>query len=200
MASQQLEAPPPARLHLATVLVAPYQQLRVLATCGFSAQGTVEVTLTHVHGEAAVAPLDQFTLVPNSSVDRLYTVPGVVLAVSAGPTGDAPTDVDVVIWGYRIGDGAPPSDPIVPPVLSGTLVVNVVLDDGSGGPGPSAGPNVEIRLDGVTMGFTGADGSFTIVRTASEYSVEAVDPSGKTGAIAVSILPEQTTETTLVIS
>jgi hypothetical protein len=160
----------------------------------------VQVRLTHIEGEAAVEDLDQIVLVPGSKINQVYDVPGVVLGVSASAISDAPTNVDVYIWGFRAGQGVPPSHPEVPTKTKGTLTVQAVLDDGTGGPGSSAGPGVEVRLDGVVMGTTDADGSLTLERTAGEYSLEAIHPDGATGSIVVTIAGGETTDVTVILS
>lgn len=198
--NQHLEEPPPARLNLASVLVSPYEQIRVVALCRSASQGAVEVVLTHIEGEAAVAPLDRYVLVPGAQTSRVYAVPGVILGVDAAPTADAPTDLDVMIWGFRVGEGYPAIQPLVPPKATATLVVHVFLDDGTGQRGASAGAGVEIRLDGVVIGTTDDTGSLTLGRTEGEYTVEAQAPSGATASVSTTITGGQTTDVDLVLS
>src|SRR3712207_4711535 len=124
--SQSLPAPPPSSVLLASVLVSPYQSIRVLADCRSSGSGPAIVTLTHLEGEGAPGVLDQFTLTPGASVNQVYAVPGAILGVSAAPAGDADTSVDVYIWGYRIDPEGVPPEPNVPGKVDGTLIVHVV--------------------------------------------------------------------------
>lgn len=168
----------------------------MLSFCRSASVGNVIVTLTHVEGEAAVAALDRFTLSPGATINQVYPVPGVVLAVSAEAVSDAPTAVDVLIWGYRnSAEGSPPLNPDVPSKVDGTLIVHVVGNDGA-----PAGASVEITLDGVHMGLTGDDGSLTIMRLESEYRVEARHPDGRSGAVSMSIVGGQTTEVTITLT
>lgn len=193
--SQGLPAPPPASVRLASVLVAPYEKIRVLADCHFTGPGSVIVTLVHQEGEGAPGILDQFTLTPGASLNQLYEVPGVTLGVSAAPAGDADTNVAVYIWGYRVdADGAPP-DPNVPTKLEGTLVVRVLESDGS-----AAGADIEILFDDVTLGVTEADGSLSVTRIESEYTVVARHPDGRTSEPVVAfIVGDETNEVTLTL-
>jgi hypothetical protein len=198
-ATQHLEAPPPARLNLALVQVAPYQHIRLLAFCRAAAAGPVEVILTHVEGEAAVAPLDRYVLPPGGQVNEVYPVPGVLLSVDAGPTADTESDVDVVIWGFRSGEGYAAVQPAVAPKILGTLEVEVFLDDGSGTPGAAAGAGVTITLDGTFMGTTDDAGTLTFDRTEGEYLVAAEGAPGQVGELVVAIVGGQVTQVALVL-
>jgi hypothetical protein len=194
-AGQRMPAPPPAQVSLGTVLVAPYQSIRVLAACGFDAAGPVIVTLMHLEGEFALAPLDEFTLTPLSEHNQVYAVPGVILGVSARAAGDADTNVDVYIWGYRIDAEGGVLDPNVAPKADGTLVVHVVEEGGA-----AAGANIEVIFDDVTLGTTGADGSATITRIESEYALMARHPDGRTSEpVSVSIVGDETNEVTVTL-
>ena len=192
---QSLPAPPPSSVSLASVLVAPYQSIRVLADCRYYGPGSVIVTLTHLEGEGAPGVLDRFTLTPGASVNQVYEVPGVTLGVSAAPAADADTNVDVYIWGYRIDtDGVPP-DPNVPGKADGTVVVHVEESDGS-----AAGADIEIIFDDVTLGVTEADGSLSVTRIASEYTVTARHPDGRTSEpVGVVIVGDETNDVTITL-
>jgi len=198
-ASQHLEAPPPARLTLASVQVSAYQQIRVLAFCRGVAEGPVEVVLTHVEGEAAVAPLDRYVLAPGTQANEVYPVPGVILSVDAAPTSDTSTDVDVVIWGFRSGEGYPAIRPAVPSRIMGTLTVEAFLDSGDGTPGAAAGAGVQVRLDGVVMGETDDAGTLTFDRTEGEYLVEIEGQPGQIGSLVVAIVGGEATSAALVL-
>jgi hypothetical protein len=198
--SQPIPAPPPDRVHLGQVLLAPYHSIRVLAICHSQAVGTVEVTLTHVEGEAAVAQLDRYVLLPGSTVNQVYDVPGVVLGISAQATADAPTSVDVVIWGFRSEQGAPPASPVVPTKELGTLVVRTFLDDGTGQPGENGGPDVTVAVDGIVVATTSDDGVATVQLIPGDYVVGAEHPNGASGTTTVTVSPGETIETTVVLS
>jgi hypothetical protein len=187
---QSLPAPPPSSVSLASVLVAPYQSIRVLADCRFFGPGSVIVTLTHLEGEGAPGVLDRFTLTPGASLNQVFEVPGVTLGVSAAPAGDAETNVDVYIWGYRIDADGGPTDPNVPTKADGTLIVQVVESDGS-----AAGADIEILFDDVTLGLTDADGSFSVTRIESEYTLVARHPDGRTSEpVVVFIVGDETND------
>jgi hypothetical protein len=193
--SQSLPAPPPTAVFLGSVLVAPYQSIRVLADCRSSATGHAIVTLRHLEGEGAPGVLDRFTLTPGASINQVYDVPGVILGVSAAPAGDADTSVDVYIWGFRTdADGVPP-EPNVPGKVDGTLTVQVVESDGS-----TAGADIEILFDGVFLGLTGPDGSLSVTRIESEYTVVARHPDGRTSEpVGVQIVGDESSEVTITL-
>jgi hypothetical protein len=192
---QSLPAPPPASVFLASVPVAPYQSIRVLADCRFFGTGPVILTLTHLEGEGAPGHLDQITLTPGASINQVYEVPGVILGVSAAPAGDADTNIDVYIWGYRIDPEGVGPDPNVEPKVDGTLIVHVVEADGS-----AAGADIEVIFDGVTLGLTAADGSLSITRLESEYTAVARHPDGRTSEpVVVFIVGDETNDVTLTL-
>lgn len=87
---------------LGTVETRPYQRIRVLADCRFDSGTAVEIILAFVEGEGAPGWLDRYVIAPGASVQQVYEVPGVILGVSAQPTGDGTCDIDVWIWGYRL--------------------------------------------------------------------------------------------------
>jgi hypothetical protein len=192
---QSLPAPPPTSVFLGSVLVAPYQSIRVLADCRAAGPGAAIVRLIHLEGEGAPGFLDEFTLTPGASVNQVYEVPGVILGVSAAPVGDANTSVDVYIWGYRIDtDGVPP-DPNLPGKVDGTLIVHVLESDGT-----AAGADIEVIFDGVTLGLTAADGSLSVTRIESEYTLVARHPDGRTSEpVVVFIVGDETNEVTVTL-
>jgi hypothetical protein len=194
-ASQSLPAPPPGQVFLGSVLVAPYQSIRVLADCRFSATAPVIVTLVHLEGEGAPGFLDEFTLTPGSALNQVYAVPGVILGVSARPAGDADTNVDVYIWGYRIDAEGGLPNPDLAPKIDGTLVVHVVEEDGA-----SAGASVEVTFDAVILGTTGSDGSVTVTRIESEYTLVARHSDGRESEpVVVTIVGDETNEVTVTL-
>ena len=86
---------------LGMVETRPYQRIRVLADCRFDSANPAEIILSFVEGEGAPGWLDRYVLAPGASIGQVYEVPGVILAVSAQPTADGNSNIDVWIWGYR---------------------------------------------------------------------------------------------------
>ena len=103
--------------------------------------------------------------------------------------------MDVYIWGYRPdADGAPP-DPNVSSKSDGTLIVHVEESDGS-----AAGADIEVIFDEVTLGLTDADGSLSVTRIESEYTIVARHPDGRTSEpVAVTIVGDETNEVTVTL-
>jgi hypothetical protein len=126
---QKITKPPPAPVILGRVLVTRYDRIRVYAACAHAPAGSVEVTLGHivVDQDSNVEweyILDSYVLAPQTSVSQVYDVPGVLLSIWAlGTAIEDSLTVDVVIWGFRSGQGRPPQDPIKAPRDIGTLVV-----------------------------------------------------------------------------
>jgi hypothetical protein len=85
---------------LGSVETRPYQRIRILADCGHGA-GAAEIFITLVEGEGGPGWLDHYVIAPGASVQQVYEVPGVILAVSAQPTADSPANVNIWVWGYR---------------------------------------------------------------------------------------------------
>jgi hypothetical protein len=86
---------------LGLVQASPYERIRVLADCRSASASPAEIVISFVEGEGAPGWLDRYVLSAGAVVTRVYEVPGVILAVSAQPTADAPADIDVWVWGYR---------------------------------------------------------------------------------------------------
>lgn len=196
----QIGIQPPDLVSLGHFLARPYERIRVLAFCPSDADGDVELLLSHIEGEGAPGLLDRFVLVPGSSVNQVYEVPGVIVGVSAGAVGDALTSAAVWIWGFRLGEGAPPSTGSGQSQPStGTLEVRAVLDDGTGGPGESAGAGVVIRLDGTEVGTTDLSGALTVVQPPGTFLLAAVIPSMAAGEREVTLEAGVTTAVTVVL-
>jgi hypothetical protein len=92
---------PPFGTELGRVDTSPYERIRVLAGCNAVMGGAAEISLNFIQGEGTPGLLDRYVLAPGDVVSGVYEVPGVLLAVSAAPTTEAPAGVDVWIWGYR---------------------------------------------------------------------------------------------------
>jgi hypothetical protein len=86
---------------LGQVETRPYERIRVLANCHFASASAAEIVLIFVEGEGGPGLLDRYVLATGATVNQVYEVPGVILAVSAQPTADAAANVAVAIWGYR---------------------------------------------------------------------------------------------------
>jgi hypothetical protein len=112
------EIQPPGLIYLGRFLASPYVRIRVLAYCPSSAQGDVELLITHVEGEGTPGHLDRLILVPGSNVNQVYEVPGVILSVSARATTNAATSLTVSIWGFRTGLTGTPATPAPPPATN----------------------------------------------------------------------------------
>jgi hypothetical protein len=143
---QEVTLPPPAPLILGRVLVAPYDRIRVYMACDDASAGSVEVTLSHIVVDRDWNVewshiLDSFVLEPQTSVNQVYDVPGVILDIRAlGTAIEDPLTLDVVMWGFRSGVGRPPQAPIKAPQSIGTLVVYAMLEANiDGGPTPPDG-------------------------------------------------------------
>jgi len=87
----------------------PYERLRVLASCPSDAVGGVRLSISHIEGEGAPGLLDQFTLIAGTTVNKVYEVPGVLLALRAYPLTGSPTSITAWVWGYRSEPGVPPT-------------------------------------------------------------------------------------------
>jgi hypothetical protein len=113
--SAREEIQPPDFMYLGRFLAMPYERIRVLAYCPEDASGDVELLITHIEGEGAPGHLDQLILVPGSTVNQVYEVPGVILGFSARATTDASTSVAVSVWGFRPGLGGTRPAVVAPP-------------------------------------------------------------------------------------
>ena len=83
----------------------------------------------------------------------------------------------------------------MPTKADGTLIVHVVESDGS-----AAGADIEILFDDVTLGLTDADGSFSVTRIESEYTLVARHPDGRTSEpVVVVIVGDETNEVTVTL-
>jgi hypothetical protein len=98
----------------------PYERLRVLAYCPSNAVGNVRLSISHIEGQGVPGPLDQFTLIPGATVNKVYEVPGVLLAFRADPLTSLPTGIATWVWGYR-------SEPGVPPIVGGTSPAEMLV-------------------------------------------------------------------------
>lgn len=114
--STREEIQPPDHMYLGRFLAMPYERIRVLAHCPEDASGDVELLITHIEGEGAPGHLDQLLLVPGSTLNQVYEVPGVILGFSARATADAPTSVAVNVWGFRPGLGGARPGVVAPPL------------------------------------------------------------------------------------
>lgn len=192
---------PPELVSLGDFLARPYERIRVLAYCPADAGGSVELLLGHVEGEGTPGLLDRFVLTPGSSINQVYEVPGVIVGISAGAVGDAVTSAAVWIWGFRLGEGAPPSiRPGHGQPSTGTLEVHAVLDDGTGRPGESAGAGVIVRLDGREVGVTDVAGMVTVSELAGDYALRAELPAVAVGEAQVTVTADQLTSITVILA
>jgi hypothetical protein len=92
---------PPSGAELGRVDTRPYERIRVLASCNAFSTSAAEVAMNFIQGEGTPGLLDRYVLAPGEGMGNVYEVPGVLLAISAKPTAEATTDVEIWIWGYR---------------------------------------------------------------------------------------------------
>jgi hypothetical protein len=197
----QLDIQPPELVFLGRVLARPYERIRVLAFCPPDAVGDVELRLSHLEGEGAPGLLDRLVLTPGTSINQVYEIPGQIVGVSAAAIGDTPTSAAVWIWGFRLGEGAPPSTgPGQGQPSTGTLEIRAVLDDGAGGPGESAGAGVIIRLDGREVGVSDGTGIVTVSQPAGDYILQAELPAVAVGEAEVTVTAGQLTSVTVILT
>ena len=194
-ASSQIE--PLGSTDLGLVLVSPYERIRLLVFCPADAAGPVEVSLIHVVGESAAGALGRFLLLPGSELNRVYELPGEVLAITARATTDSPTGATAYLWGYRTGDGAVPQPGPGPAAEEGAIQVSAVLVDPAGTPLQPLGAGVLVRVDGTTVGFTEDNGTLTVPSAVGGHEIEALLPSMGRGVAAAEVTAGATTAVTV---
>ncbi|GLH98859.1 hypothetical protein [Phytohabitans aurantiacus] len=182
---------------LGRALVRPYERIRLLALCPYDAQADVEVVLTHVVGEGGAGPLDRIVLVPGSLLNRVYDVPGEVLAVTATSMADAPTGAIVYLWGFRSGEGSPPAPPRPAPVTA--LRISAVLGDGAGTVLEPLGAGVLVAVDGGPIEMTDDSGEVTVPVEPGTHQIKADLPSMLVGITAAEAVAGSTTKVTIAL-
>jgi hypothetical protein len=153
--SQEIQ--PPDVVDLGGFLATQYERIRVLAFCQGDAEGQVELVISHVEGGGG-GLLDRLLLDPGASVNRVYEVPGVMLALSALATSEASSSVTVWIWGFRTSP----------------------LGGGDGGEGEGEGPTEvflpddAITLSGVSpMAFNPEDAELRFELADAQFGLES---------------------------
>ena len=163
--SVSLEIQPPDPVDLGRFLASQYERIRILAFCPSDAVGDVELVISHLEGGGAPGWLDRLLLIPGTNVNQVYEAPGVILGVTAIATSEAPSRVNVWVWGFRAGQGiyGPPPGGF-PPVTGGDE------DEDDAWPVEVFLPNDALTLSGVSpTAFNPTDAQLTFSLTDAEF-------------------------------